>query len=506
MVALYRLWFTLVLVVSLPAVMYAGCGESGESCPGWEPPEALPRLHVENRWIKDTHGRTVLLRGINAGSRAKMPPHLPWDAQSLGDDDLDEKMARFYDFPADWGMNVIRLTLFWEAVEPGRGQYNETYLDRVEQQLKAAAAREIYVFVDFHQDLFSRVLGGSGAPAWALPDPEIEPIPLDDPGWFMRYFMGDDNVDAAFDRFWANNDGVQDAYQAMVLHVVERVKDHPNLIGIDLMNEPAAGAQGKEDYGVWFAQALEPFYEGLGRAILQSAPELIVIVEPTSMEAGGSDLGAALSRPDVDPLIFAPHYYNRIQFIIGEYSGDITDIEEELGHWDETGAQFNTPVLLSEYGFRRTAGDPVTNPDEYFADHYDVMDELWMHGTVWNHEVTENFWNLEDCSMVDGDWTERPRFTDGIARPYPRYTSGEPVSFRYRAATHEITYRYRIADTGGAPTEIALPGRHYPQPPGVELTFGTYRYDAQRKALLVFDGVCEGGTPVGAEQSVKIEP
>ena len=479
--------------------------DGADQCPKWEK-TAIPILKAEGRLIKDEYGRSVMLRGINVGSRAKMPPHLPWEGSDLGDETFERDMNRFYDFPADWGMNCIRLTVFWEAIEPARGDYDEDYLTMVEEQVKAAADRGIYVFMDFHQDIYSRILGGSGAPAWALPDPDTEPEPLDDPNWFMKYF-GDADVDAAFDHFWSNADGVQDAYIEMAVWFAGRFVSHPNVIGIDLMNEPAPGAAGKADYADWFENFLKPFYEKLGNAIHGVAPGFILFVEPSNLEAGGVDLEVKLPRPALDNLVFSPHYYNPIQFITGRYDGNVAAIMAGLTIWDEVGEEFNTPVLLSEFGFRATADTSSSgNPDEYFPDLYGVMDQLLMHGTFWGHEVTANYWNNEDCSLVNSDWTERTKSTNAVARPFPKFTSGEAISFTYNSQTREVDYSYRTIETGGAPTVVALPARHFPHKPRVTLAFGESLYDSEKRELLVFDRICERGTGAGEEQVIHIAP
>ena len=375
-----------------------------------DPTVAFPRLKSENGQIVDEYGRVAWLRGANAGSRAKMPPFLPWEGSEPGEATFDEDIDRFYAFPEDWSMNVIRLTVFWEAIEPERGSYDEDELAKIERQIEAAAERGLYVFVDFHQDLYSRILGGSGAPAWALPDPNVEEIPQDSANWFMRYFT-DPTISDAFEHFWTNQNDVQDAYVDMVLAVVERVADHPNLMGIDLMNEPAPGTNRLEDFQGWFAEELVPFYERIGKAIRDQWPHLIVLVESSSAEAGGVDAGV-MPMPDIDNLIFAPHYYNSIQFVMGEYDGNIENIEEGLGKWAEIGKQLEVPILISEYGFRTTVEDRQKgNPAEYFNDHYDVMDNLQLHGTVWDHEVTDTYWNQKTApsSTATGPSTKKAR-------------------------------------------------------------------------------------------------
>jgi aryl-phospho-beta-D-glucosidase BglC (GH1 family) len=76
--------------------------------------------------------------------------------------EADEHFARL----RAWGFNFLRLLVTWEAIEhAGPSLYDETYLD----YLRAVAARAgdfgFQLYIDPHQDMWSRFSGGDGAPA-----------------------------------------------------------------------------------------------------------------------------------------------------------------------------------------------------------------------------------------------------------------------------------------------------------------------------------------------------
>ncbi|MCB9487646.1 MAG: cellulase family glycosylhydrolase [Deltaproteobacteria bacterium] len=460
--------------------------------------EPLSELRTDGRYFKDAYDRVVLLRGINTGGRAKVPPFVPWDERDGFDDDL----TAYYDFLEDWGVNVIRLCVFWEAIEPTRGTYDESYLAKIEAQVDEAASRGIYVFIDFHQDIYSRILGGSGAPAWALPNPEMEPIPADQFLWVFRYNT-DPLVLDAFDHFWTNEDGVRDAYVAMAKVYAERFADRTHVFAFDLMNEPSAGGETGEDLGAWYEDYLQPLYEEMTDAIRGEASRYVMFAGPTWQEALDPE-EADLTKPDIENMAFAPHYYDPIVTAFGTYNGKPERTTKGLTAWEAVGDEFGTPVIVTEFGTLSLLDDGTAGA--YLTDEYDVFDDLFLSGTYWTHEVAVERWNKENAGLLNPDWTERTDYTDAFARPYPKATSGVPIDFHYDAGTHEIAYTYTTADTHGAPTVIALPPRRYPFAPSVSASFGEGVYHPETNEVWIYDRVCERGADYGGTQTLTITP
>ncbi|CAK7222375.1 hypothetical protein SBRCBS47491_004845 [Sporothrix bragantina] len=139
------------------------------------------RLVIEDGVFKDTLGRQVVLRGINVAGDAKLPstPNMP---SHIAKDFFEGDKVNFHQrpFPKEdahlhfsrlkkMGYNTIRYVFTWEAIEAaGPGKYDEEWIQHTIDILRVAREYGFYVFMDPHQDVWSRFMGGSGAPMWTL--------------------------------------------------------------------------------------------------------------------------------------------------------------------------------------------------------------------------------------------------------------------------------------------------------------------------------------------------
>ena len=70
----------------------------------------------------------------------------------------------------------------WSSLEPQPKQYSQAFLDKLTAVLGLARAHHFYVFIDMHQDAYSKEIGEDGAPLWAIvpPPPALLSGPSDD--------------------------------------------------------------------------------------------------------------------------------------------------------------------------------------------------------------------------------------------------------------------------------------------------------------------------------------
>lgn len=252
---------------------------------------ALPRLQVEGEWFEGADGRTHILRGVNLGGDCKMP-FTPNGHTNLPTDFADHRTVSFVGRPFPlaeaaehfgrlraWGFNCLRLLTTWEAVEhEGPGKYDDAYLDYFATLCRMADDYGMFVFVDFHQDVWSRMTGGDGAPAWLFEAVGLDFTKFHAAGatHVMQYKYDFARGGRQEDRYptmtWSQNyrypanalmwtfffagktfcpdfavdgrnvqDFLQDHYLGAMEAVAHRVKGMANVIGFDSLNEPGSG-------------------------------------------------------------------------------------------------------------------------------------------------------------------------------------------------------------------------------------------------------------------------
>ncbi|MFX1340421.1 MAG: cellulase family glycosylhydrolase [Promethearchaeota archaeon] len=269
-------------------------------------------LTVKKEWFIDGHGRKVLLRGVNLGGSSKVPTH-PNGATNIKTDFRDHRDVSFVGRPfsikeADehysriklWGFNCLRFIITWEAIEhKGPKQYDKEYLDYIEEVLKIAEKYKFYIFIDPHQDVWSRMTGGDGAPGWLFEKVGLDFTKFDESeaALVMQYRYDSNNPKSYPSMYWDNNnvrfanatmwtlffggrdfapsckiDGInvqdyfQEHYIGAVKQVANRVKDFSYVIGFDSLNEPKKGwiedkvdGSGKEGFSEVLGHAFTPF-------------------------------------------------------------------------------------------------------------------------------------------------------------------------------------------------------------------------------------------------------
>lgn len=362
-------------------------------------------LRVDGAQFRDGAGAAVILRGVDVAGNSKVPPF-----RGITNAAQLDPLPR-------WGMNVVRLLFTWEAYEPQPGTYDAAYLDDYVATARAAAARGLYVIVDFHQDAFSRFsLGGCGEgfPSWALP-PTVTPATPDNGAacadWGKR-MLGDAELTRSWDAFYGDAFGARTRYLVMIARVVAALAGEPMVIGYDLLNEPGGDERAQ----------IGPLYEDAARAIRAVDSAAILFVSPANITSAGN--ATMLAKPGFSSFVYSPHYYDPTLILFHGWQG--SDEKVAFDEMSSTAAAWGVPLFVGEYG----AAPSTEEVGGYMGALATQMARVMASGAQWVYTpgwdaTAKDGWNTEDFSIVDGSGATRANF---VPRPIPRRIAGTPTS------------------------------------------------------------------------------
>ncbi|KAL5511999.1 hypothetical protein ACEPAH_5218 [Sanghuangporus vaninii] len=271
--------------------------------PATEKPTQPYFIHTIDGNFVDNSGRTLILRGVNLSGNAKQPISEPsylrnhlWQSGENGNKSFIGQPLCLEDGSADvhlarlrgWGFNVLRYPITWEALEhEGPGKYDYEFMDYTIRVLRKCKEYGFKVYIDPHQDVWSRFSGGSGAPYWTLiacgmnphnftatqaaivhseypvahePKPEELPAMIWSTNYgrlvsqtiFTLFFAGKEYAPKCIIDGQNIQDYLQSHFIAAFGALADRIREAGDLydeciIGWDSMNEPAEGWCGWDD-------------------------------------------------------------------------------------------------------------------------------------------------------------------------------------------------------------------------------------------------------------------
>lgn len=390
-------------------------------------------------YIADANGRALQFHGFNIKTGDP--------AADVTDDILAKAAAR--------GMDHLRLSIFWQYIEPTQGNYDEAYLDEVRGAIHRAQAHGIRVILDMHQDVYGAAFNSKGAPLWATRTDGASFTPQS--SWLLDYLQP--AVQNAFDHFYEDDD-LQQAYQDMWLKVVDSFKDEPGLLGYDLMNEPFGKMYPGEDLFTAAkrveSQQITPMYQRLTDAISSVDQDHWVFIEPPNL----ASLGVATSLGNVTGprVAMYPHMYDT-SLESSTYDPNSTDYTYDPAFFTNWANAITTytdkypmPMMIGEWG--------IALPEAHSMDAF-VRDTLATLDRVSSGWSMFNFCEGSGYCPLDSSGNDRPNIGQ-IFEPYARAIAGQPTASTYDFATRQLKVTYRDNDATGA-TEIFVPeSRSFP--------------------------------------------
>jgi len=487
------------------------------------PQGALPWLHVEHPqdgspYIADERNRMVLLHGAIPGglidfwnnsnpSRADTPPYYPFDAGAydgqcpansgympvppLCQDDI-ARMAAL-------GFNSMRLALSWSLLEPQRGQFSGTYLDRIAQVVEWARAQGTYVILDMHQNAYSRFVGRpstpalpggavpelryyTGAPAWAT---------LTD-GFPSTTYSGQRELNPAVleanSNFWYDRSGIQDEYIAAVAFLARRFKDDSTVAGYSLFNEPLPGwnlPPGFEDlllfpfyrrviYAITGVRDGLPCWTGFYMPAVCGYPDLGVrdqrhlIFLDTGLLRHVMDFPTHLGMPvsSYSNVVLSLHAYTHVFSL--DHLLKIDPKSYPWGGYDQTyslaereARAINAALFVGEFGDFPSDDSQILATELLEQEQHRVGFAFWTWKENCGGTSTWGVYQGIDCSQGNPAneppngclRVERERL---LARVYPRASADPSLSYHYDSTTGAFSLAAH-GQPGDAPTLVSVP-------------------------------------------------
>lgn len=377
-------------------------------------------------YFRDSENRIVMYRGICVANTAKTAPDfLPWQTK--------EDFARL----KEWGFNLVRYQVFWAAIEPEEGLINDAYLDATAERIQWLRDLGVDVFLDVHQDLYAAKFSGNGFPAWTIHDSNV-PFHLRSP-WNANYL--EPAVLASYAYFW-NSEELQAKYIAMLERLLHRFGEFPNVIGVDVMNEPFPGLNLSFE-----SKQLSPFYEKTLAMWRESKTAVRLFFEPMMFNSAG--IPTMLSfKPDAG-CVFAPHYYGPLVHEGAPYTA-LSRMWMALVFKQRVrdAQRFGTPLVFGEFGI---AAD-VRGYLRYLDDFANLADR---YGAAWTYYSFDKS-DQESFGILDEQGRDTERAAH-LVRPYAQRIAGERPEMRLCEKSFDVSYD---AGSSDAPSVVFVPSRY----------------------------------------------
>jgi len=400
----------------------------------------LPKLLYKpklgkSKYMTDEDGRIVIYRGVNVSNLSKHsgPPSGYWDrgrAQHPWQERDDYKRLE------DWGFNFVRYLIFWEAIEPTEGTYDDYYLDGAINRAKYLAKHGIDVVLDIHQDLYAQKFHGNGFPDWAVKD-DGKKFKLQEP-WSANYL--EPAVMRSFKNFW-QSDKLKDAYIKMLEHVIDKAEGVPNIIGIDVMNEPWPRFPPMPFERV----RLTAFYEKIEKVFKSKNTRLKMFYEPWMSTSSGAPTNLRF-KPGI-PAVFFPHFYDAFCEEGKTYKDWNKMLQRRAIEIKMREAQeFGVPMAIGEFSYPPTCKNHLNA----LSDFLDLSDEYAFGWSYYSYESSIH--SARGLVLPDGSDTPMLK---RIVRPYAQRIAGTNPSIKFKGTV--LTLRYDRSSGVTGETVIFMP-------------------------------------------------
>lgn len=422
-----------------------------------------------NGAIVDDQGRQVLLRGVNVNQLGDY--HQVDRAIDTVIPLRDEDFGQI----AELGMDSVRLLVHWSALEPTPGAFDTKYVARVRDAVAMAAAHDLHVIVDMHQDAWGKfvdsppgtdcvpplspAVGWDGAPKWAT---------LNDGAPTCKLGIRELSpaVAQAWQSFWLDREGIQQHLVDTWGRLVTALGPTPAIAGYDLLNEPspgyAVGVTGLTALAAYYTRTLAAI-RGAERGLPGLAGPRVAFFEP-GVEWSATSAGTIppASFTDDPSVVFAPHIYAGSITLDKTVGANVLTPARGFALAEAAARTYGTTVWSGEWGW---FGDPAADEAD-IRTYAGLEDEYRWGGAYWDwkqscgdpHQFSAPGTKPYDISPSLNRYACPGNVNLGIpattrrilARPYPRSAPGRLTLLQSDPATRAVLVRGLDADPVGS--------------------------------------------------------
>ena len=444
-----------------------------------------------NSFVRMDDGRYAIFHGVNVV--VKLPPFIP-DTEnfdpyfSFTDEDI-EILKKL-------GINLVRLGVIWESIEYAEGQYNSTHLEKISEIVSKLEKNDITVIIDAHQDMFSRLFCGEGAPKFYTENMTYAKdcksniisrlfglftacIPLSTNNWrynedglpeiedcvagsFIDYHKSPELM-SIYDSFFKNENGVLDAFVGFWKFVAKKFKGRKNILGYDIWNEPWASNLWTDLKslipGYIDNHILLDFYSKIDSGISEIDEDYTMLFEPipfpdTLPLFGGHALGTFSKTPvnnTIRKQMFNVHSYccAADQNICKDGEPKMSDAntcadfhDRKLKKNKQQANDIGIPIIVTEFGACSSSKACYYEMIgfEKAADKYLTSWAYWMFKSYHDHTTTaaEN-----EEGIFNDDGTLQNMKEKALSRTYIQYFQGVPLEVNFNDDTRNFFAKFK---------------------------------------------------------------
>ncbi len=418
-------------------------------------------------FLRDRYGRVSIFHGVNMVW--KYAPYVPPSeifGSPLTSSYVDSRDAQWM---ADNGLNAVRLGVMWVGVEPSPGKYDRTYLSRMRSLVQMFGDKQVGVLVDSHQDMWSEAYRGEGFPDWTRLDRGSKVTNI---AYFPANYMSP-SMAAVWNDFWNNRARLWTRFRNQWMYVAQTMRDEPNLIGYDLINEPWPGSSWKRCIlpGGCKAQdgRLQRMQEHVANGIRRMDTKTPIWWEGHTLTSFGMVNQVGVDRRLAvrgGNTVLSFHSYCMVGGVVPFVTRDAdpTCPAVERLTWkyaQKARAKNRSAMAITEFG----ASDELKDIARQAA----LADENMSGWFFWHYASWKDPTGVADFQGLWGDDLDRPGSlksdkADVLIRTYPQSIAGVPLTWKFDPLGSARRFSMiwmpdlRIAQ----PTVISVPARHYP--------------------------------------------